>query len=134
MIPLRKFPQFTALLVLATLAAACADNPLRVAETLEQKAYAIERSYNVILEDALVVAKDPATNTTVRRAIQSASERATPVVDSLADAAADAAIERAKLNVGQSTLEKVNVVASNLRDWIDRAQAAMLTLRTAFRP
>ena len=112
---------------------ACANNPLSVAETASQRGYAIESAYNIILEDALAVASAPQTTPEVRQRIQAAEASATPIIGSMSDTLAAFEVERAKFDAGQSTQEKVSVVAANLTSWIDRAKAALINLQTAFR-
>lgn len=114
--------------------------PLKAADTAETaqqrselRAWALEREYNIILEDALVVASAPTTNANVQAAIQRASASGTAVIDSLSDAAAAFAVERAKLEAGQSTVEKVTVAVNNLDSWITKGSAALLALQAAFR-
>jgi hypothetical protein len=103
------------------------------AQRLELRGYAIERSYNIILEDALVIASAPTTGASVRASIQRASASGTEVIDQLSDSLAAYAVERAKFNANQSTVEKLTVAADNLENWISRGDAALVALQAAFR-
>src|SRR4030095_7938834 len=87
--------------VLAAALSACVLDPFKTAETPAQRGYAIEASYNILLEDALEIASAPTTTASVRDAIQAAEARSTPVIDSLSDALASYEIERAKFEAGQ---------------------------------
>lgn len=102
-------------------------------QRLELRGYAIERSFNIILEDALVIASAPTTQPNITQAIQRASASGTDVIDELSDSLALYAVERAKFDAGQTTVEKLTLAANNLEVWIDRAGAALLALQAAFR-
>jgi len=102
-------------------------------ERLELRGYAIEKSYNIILEDALAIASAPTTTEVVKARIQSASATGTDAIDQLSDSLARFAVERAKVDAGQSTVEKLTVVADNLQDWVNRASVALIALQAAFR-
>jgi hypothetical protein len=104
-----------------------------VQQRLELRGYAIEASYNIILEDALVIASAPTTNASVRGAIQRASATGTDVIDQLSDALAAYSVERAKFDTNQSTVEKLTLAADNLENWITRGDAALIALQAAFR-
>jgi hypothetical protein len=132
-----------ALVVIAALCGAgCASvqGPQEAAATaataeqrLELRGYAIERSFNIVLEDALVVASNWRTEQSVRAAIQRASAAGTEVVDQLSDALAEYAVERAKFDANQSTAERLAVVAQNLDGWVGRGNAALIALQGSFR-
>lgn len=102
-------------------------------QRLELRGYAIERSFNIILEDALVIASAPTTQANITQAIQRASASGTDVIDELSDSLALYAVERAKFDAGQTTIDKLTLAANNLEVWIDRAGAALLALQAAFR-
>ncbi len=100
------------LLLLLTLsfAISCASiNPVKQAETLEQKAYAVYGTYVVFAEKAADLAENDALPRSVRLALVNAEERASPVVTSLLHAAE----EMQTLN--NSTTRR------SLESWIDRA-------------
>lgn len=131
---MREAIQVTTSVVLLTLLSACQlFNPLSVAETASQRGYAIEKSYNILLEDALVIASAASTSNDVRQSIQRAEATATPIMDSLSDALAAYEVERAKFEAGQSTAEQVTLIASNLESWVENAKAALVSLQAAFR-
>jgi hypothetical protein len=111
----------------------CANGFLSVAETPAQKGYAIERAYNIVLEDALQIASAPTTSASIRDSIQNAEARTTPVIDSLSDSLVLYEVERAKVAAGQGTAERLTVIATNLENWVAQAQTALITLQAAFR-
>lgn len=113
--------------------AGCANDFLSVAETPAQKGYAVERAYNIVLEDALVIASAPATSANVRESIQRAEALTTPVIDSLSDTLVLYEVERAKVAAGQGTAERLTVIATNLESWVAQAQTALVSLQAAFR-
>lgn len=113
--------------------AGCANGFLSVAETPAQKGYAVERAYNIVLEDALVIASAPATSDSVRESIQRAEALTTPVIDSLSDTLVLYEVERAKVAAGQGTAERLTVIATNLESWVAQAQTALVSLQAAFR-
>lgn len=128
-----NFLKFPAIGLLLTLLAGCANGFLSAAETPAQKGYAIERAYNIVLEDALQIASAPATSASVRQSIQNAEATTTPVIDSLSDTLVLYEVERAKVAAGQSTTERLTVIATNLQSWVSQAQAALVSLQAAFR-
>lgn len=125
-----KIPAIGALLALL---AGCANGFLSAAETPAQKGYAVERAYNIVLEDALEIASAPSTSASIRQSIQDAEATTTPVIDSLSDALVLYEVERAKVAAGQSTTERLTVIATNLSGWVEKAQAALVSLQAAFR-
>ncbi len=106
-----------------------AVNPIAAAETLEQRAYAAERTYNVILGQALTAATN---NAALRPAIQQIEARSTPVIEALSDAVTDYTVARAQFEAGQSSAERLTIVANNLNQWILSAQQAIIELSAAF--
>lgn len=118
------------------LTAGCASNPIAIAETPAQKGYAIERSYNILLEQGVSLAR---TSDQVRAALQSAELRATPVVDSLSDALAAYEVARAEYELAVAAraedvprlTAQLTVVAQNLERWVAEARAALVELANA---
>lgn len=129
-----KLPLLTFMFAaMTTVLSACANNPIAIAETAAQKGYAIERVYNIVLEDALEIGSAPSTSDDVRQAIRAAEAQATPVIDSMSDVLVLYEVERAKVDLGQSTAERLSIVAANLQSWILQAQAALVSMQEAFR-
>jgi len=119
-------------LIVSTLSA-CALNPFQAAETPAQRGYALEASYNIVLEDALAIASAPTTSASVRQAIKDAELKSTPTIVSLSDALAAYEVERAKFEIGQTTAERVEIVANNLATWVEEAKKALVALQLSFR-
>jgi hypothetical protein len=137
----RYLALFPALLVLmAGLLQACANSPIAIAETPAQKGYAVERSYNIVLEQGLKLA---GTNARIRDAVQTIEARTTPVVDTLSDGLAayevaraeyDTAVAAAAGGAPPTVLTKLTVATANLTRWIADAQRALLELAKALNP
>lgn len=125
--PLRLM-QAAMLVCAIALVQACANNPLAIAETPLQKAYAIEASYNIVLEQSIEVAR---AQPTLRDEIQAVEARTTPIIDSLGQAIVEYTVERAKFAQGMTSAAAAEVVARNLDDWLTRAEAALVSLATA---
>lgn len=120
------------LLVYAALAlGACANNPITAAETHAQKAFAISASYNIVLESAADIVEDRSAPLELRRQIQAAEARTTPVVNELEDAFAEYQVIAAEWRQGQTTEERLNLAADNLARWITNAERALIELAAA---
>jgi len=128
-----RYVNFLWISVLAVTIAACVLDPFKTAETPAQRGYALEASYNIVLEDALEIASAPTTTAQVRDAIKAAEARSTPVIDSLSDALADYEIERAKFEAGQSNAERLTIVSGNLAGWVESAKQTLISFQAAFR-
>ena len=119
------------LLFLCVTLMACGANPFKYTETPAQKAYAIERAYNIVLEGALDIVRSPAVEEWTKSCIRRVEAQTTPVINELSDAFADYEIVRAQLSQGESSDEKLTIAAANLEDWVRRAEAALSQLATA---
>lgn len=120
------------LLLVTFVTAGCASkNPLAVAETPAQKAYAVERTYNILLEGALDLINDVAVNDSIKRNIRNVERRTTPIIDSLSQAFVDYTVARAKFDLGETTEEQLQIVAGNLDQWIRQAERALIDLAAA---
>lgn len=108
-----------------------ASNPIAVAESPAQKAYAIERTYNIVLAGALDLVNDPAVSQGIKSNIRSVEKRTTPIVNQLSEAFTAYTVARAQFDAGQSTQERLAVVARNLADWITQAERALIELAAA---
>lgn len=118
-------------IIMVALSACVITDPVNVAETPAQKAYAISATYNILLESARDLVVDESVSLSVRRAIQNAEAVTTPVLSSLEDAYVDYVVARAKFDQGQSTQEQLTIVADNLMMWITQAERALIRLATA---
>lgn len=120
------------LLVLALAAAACVNTPLKTAQTAEQKVYVLESEYNIVLEDALTVARNPDVSQAVRSRIQMSVARASQVIASLDVAMEQALVEKQKFAAnGGTSLDKIEAAANNLNGWLAEAEKAVADLKSA---
>lgn len=128
---IRKIP-FSSLLVAGVLAAlalvGCASNPIAEAETPMQTAYAIERSYNIVLENAIDLVE---ANPQLRDRLLTIEARTTPIIDTLSQAITDYVEARAQFALGETTEERIAAVGANLDGWILQAQRALVDLAAA---
>ena len=106
-------------------------NPIAVAETPGQKAYAIERTYNIVLAGALDLVNDPAVSQRIKSNIRSIEKRTTPIVNQLSETFTAYTVARAQFAAGQSNQERLAVVARNLDNWIIQAERALIELAAA---
>jgi hypothetical protein len=130
-----------ALLLLLILAlSGCASSPIAMAETPAQKAYAIERSYNVLLEQGLELAR---TDPRIRDAVQSVERRTTPLVDAMSNGLAayevaraeyDAAVAAGSGGAPPAVATRLTVALGQLNGWIVQAQSGLLDLSRALNP
>lgn len=84
-------------------------NPVGKAETLEQRAFAVYGTYVIFAEQAADLAENDALPRSVRLALVTAEERASPVINSLLNAVQD--------------LQALNssTTRTSLDSWVDRA-------------
>lgn len=122
-----RLPLIVALVALCALAG-CSSNPVAIAETPLQTAYAIEASYNIVLEHAVELAE---ANQGVREAVLRVEARTTPIIDSLGAAIVDYVTAKSAFALGESTEARIAVVAANLESWIGQAQRALVDLAAA---
>lgn len=93
------------LMVIAAAAAfaACTSNPVKQAETFEQKAFALYGTYVIFQGKAAELVQDPASPDRVKQSLRDADKVAYPVAESLVEAA---------------------VAASDIRDTIDTCKTS----------
>lgn len=114
------------LIVAMTFIAGCQGlNPFAQAETLEQKAFALEASYNIVLASAVDLVADPAVPDGAKKRILRVEEQATIVVESLAAATDEYIAAEALLEENRTTEERLIIVANNLERWILNAESAI---------
>jgi len=129
-----QYQSFRMLLMMAvvlTLQACAYATPYQAAETPGQKSLALLATYDIIQADAEGVVNDSSIPLSVRRTVQNAEGQATPVILSLNGAFAEYQVISAQLAQGQSTQAKLDIAATNLADWIRRAEAAIAALGAA---
>lgn len=131
--PSRSPFAFLALLVTVAALEACSVNPLQVAETPAQRAYALERAYNIVLENAVTIVENPATPEGLRERIRDVEASTTPLIDALSNAFASYEYARAEFELGESTEERLAIAAASLEEWLTRAEQALIELSRAIR-
>ncbi len=112
------------------------ENPISVARTLDQRAYALLHAYAAVVEEAMDIVADPATPLAFKRALGGAERVATPAVETLqvavtAYVGASADFEAAS-NASQSSIERaataLTIAARRLNEAIEAAQAPIAEL------
>lgn len=123
------------LLATASLAlAACAANPIRQAETLEQRAYAAYGTF-VIMEESVVrlTAPGSALPRDVQLAMIGGVERAQPVVDTLNATLREYQTTRADFEAQRVNSTVFDTVVNSLGNWVVRAEGVVNDLKAAVR-
>jgi hypothetical protein len=115
---------YVALLALMALNQGCVStpDPFEHADTVQLKAYALERTYNVVLTWGVTLLADPAVPESVKQLVRDAETTTTPTVEALAAAAADYDLLRVQLAAGQTTDERLLIAAANLENWLATAE------------
>lgn len=119
-------------LVAFALLAGCAGSPVQVAQTTQQKAYALYGTF-VIVEEQAVKLTAPTSNLTpaVKTTIINSMQRAQPVVDSML--AANQKAEAAKADFEAKKLDQpaFQIVVDNLGNWVAQAEPLVTSLVSA---
>jgi hypothetical protein len=126
--PTRITSQIQTLIMIVSLTfiAGCQGlNPFAQAETLEQKAFALEASYNIVLASAVDLIADPAVPASAKERILDVEQQATVVVESLAAATDEYIAAQALFEENRTTEERITIVANNLERWILNAESAI---------
>ena len=106
------------LLLLTALAGCQSANPMRAAETPEQRAYAAYGTFVIAQETAADLVEDASIPDGVRLRIIQAEERAKPVADSLLDAYTEYLIIKAEFDAGDTSEQRLVIAAESLDDWV----------------
>lgn len=122
-----------ALLICLTLVIqACSNvNPFAVAESPTQQVYALESTYNIVLEQAVKAVNLESTSQNTKDRIVAAERRATPVIESLSQAFKEYTLVRIQLAQGSTSEEKMAIAAEDLEAWVLKAEAAIANLSAA---
>lgn len=127
-------PMLIALLVLSALpGCATVSAPVDAAETVEQKAFALYGTFVVFEELGATIVENRAIPLDVRRAIQSADQRAKPLADGLLDATFEVQSIRLQLEAGTNTVERLDIATAELENWVTRAGPVIARLVAAVR-
>jgi hypothetical protein len=106
------------LLWLTALAGCQSANPMRAAETPEQRAYAAYGTFVIAQETAADLVEQQSIPRGVRLRIVQAEERAKPVADSLLDAYTEFLIVKAEFDAGDTSEQRLVIAAESLDDWV----------------
>lgn len=106
------------LLWLVALSGCQSANPMRAAETPEQRAYAAYGTFVIAQETAADLVEQQNIPRGVRLRIIQAEERAKPVADSLLDAYTEYLIIKAEFDAGDTSEQRLVIAANNLDDWV----------------
>lgn len=107
------------------------ENPVAVARTLDQQAYALLNAYAAVIEEATDIVRDPAAPLAFKRALGQAERIATPAAETLQIAVVAYVSARADFEAAtsesQTTLERaaaaLTIAARRLSDAIEAAEA-----------
>ena len=106
------------LLFVVALSGCTGMNPVKVAESPEQQAYAAYGTFVIFQEKAANIVEDRTIPRGVRLKIIEAEERAKPVADSLLDAFAEFLTVKAEFQAGTTDEERFVIAANSLNDWV----------------
>lgn len=112
---------FLSLLVAVGAMQGCTSaNPIKAAETNEQRAYAIYGTFVIFSEKAADLAENPSLPRNVRLSLVEAEEDASPIVDGMLEVFAEYQVIEAEFKAGMTTEERFLTVANNLNSWVNR--------------
>jgi hypothetical protein len=95
-------------------------NPMRAAETSEQRAYAAYGTFVIVQEKAADLVEQQNIPRGVRLKIIQAEEQAKPVADSLLDAYTEFLVVRAEFEAGETSEQRFILASERLDDWVTR--------------
>ena len=117
-----------AIVVLATavMVAGCENiNPFAAAQTIEQKSYAVQATYNILLNQAITLIQNPAIGDESKSKVFDAERATTPIVKELAFYTQEYITVKKTLAEGGTTEENLLILADNLEAWITTAEKAL---------
>lgn len=116
----QRYYTFLLLLVALGLQACASVNPIAAAETTEQRAYAMYGTFVIASEKAADLAENASLPRSVRLGLVDAEEDARPVVESMLEVLAEYETIRAQVDAGETSEDRLVIVANNLNSWVDR--------------
>jgi hypothetical protein len=108
--------------------------PMAVADTAEQKAFALYGTFVAFEEVGASLAVDQTTPAAVRAAIKQADATAKPAADALLGAARQVLKVKAEIGAGTSSEDRLAIVNANLLQWVTESQPKILALQCAVNP
>lgn len=121
-------------LVLALALVGCAGSPLKVAQTTEQKAYALYGTF-VIAEEQAAKLSAPTSNLSpqAKGAIIAASQKAQPAVDAMLKGLSQYEAARADFEAAKIDKPAFQVVVDKLAGWVQQATGLVNGLSTSLK-
>lgn len=93
-------------------------NPVKAAETTEQRAYASYGTFVIFQEKAADLVEQPGLSNGVKLRIINAEAAAKPVADNLLDAYTEFLVIKAQFDAGETTQDKLVIASNNLDGWV----------------
>lgn len=115
---------------------ACAQNPVKVANDTEQKAYALYGSFVIFETEGAQLVADPSIPVNAKLAIKSADAKAKPTADALLQSVLDydtavTQLKAAPAGGSADAAQKVSNATLHLNAWVEQATADINSLITA---
>lgn len=110
---------------------ACQSTPVKEAQTLQQKAFALYGTFVVYEETAASVMQDASVPESVKAAIRKADAEAKPIADSLLDGARTYIKISTAIDAAPDSATKLSVATQNLQMWVDEATPKINALVSA---
>lgn len=116
------------LIILCSIFSGCQHNPLKAAETAEQKAFALYGTFEVAETLAAKLVLAPEVPANVKQALRKADREAKPAADALLAAAEEVILIKRQLAAGETSEQKLQIASSNLLMWYTTARPKILHL------
>lgn len=126
---MKKF--LTAILATVVLTACQSLNPIAVAETSEQRAYALYGTFVIFEEQAAKIVQAPEVPDAVKRSLRDADAVAKPAVDAMIVLVDDVLKVKAEVQAGTSDTERLRVITAKLESWYFSTKPKVLDLVNA---
>lgn len=107
-------------------------NPVAVAETNQQRAYALWGSYVIVKEQAAKIYQDADTPTDVKEILRAANNASTPTFNSLYEALIFYKTVEDELKAGKTTEEQWLIASQSLADWYFKAKPILADFQAAY--
>lgn len=121
------------LFVVMCILASCKANPLKEAQTPQQKAFALYGTFVVYEETGAKLISDADIPADVKSAIRTADAKAKPVADSLLGAAEEYISISSTMKAAPDAATKLSVATANLQQWVSEAEPKINALVSAVR-
>ena len=129
-----KRMMFVALALMMVAGCKTVTAPVEVAQTAEQKAYALYGTFVVFEELAASVVTDPATPAAAKDFIKKSDATVKPAADALLQSARQVIQIQSELAAGKTPTEKLEIANARLESWVVAAQPKILALQCAVNP